>query len=199
VLPEGRVFGWDEIGSFKPQQNLLMHAVIYRTQLLRDIGLELPQHTFYVDNIFVYVPLPSVRSIYYLNVDLYRYFIGREGQSVNEKVMASRIDQQLLITRIMIESHDLKHGVTDERLKDYMVGYLTMMMTICSIFLQLNGREDANEQQELIWEHLKKHNPGVYSRIRKSFLGRATNLKGKSGKAITLSGYRIAQKVFKFN
>ena len=77
VFPEGRVFTWNEIGRFRPSQYLLMHSVIYRTQLLRDCGLELPKHTFYVDNIFVYQPLPSVKNIYYLDVDLYRYFIGR--------------------------------------------------------------------------------------------------------------------------
>lgn len=46
-----------------------MHSVIYRTQLLRDCGLELPKHTFYVDNLFVYVPLPYVKNMYYLDVD----------------------------------------------------------------------------------------------------------------------------------
>ena len=64
-----------------------MHSAIYRTQLLRDIKLELPKHTFYVDNIFVYVPLPYVRTMYYINSDMYMYFIGREDQSVNEEVM----------------------------------------------------------------------------------------------------------------
>ena len=84
------MFGWEQIGRFRPPQYLLMHSVIYRTQLLRDCGLELPKHTFYVDNIFVYQPLPSVKNIYYLDVDLYRYFIGRSDQSVNEKVMVTR-------------------------------------------------------------------------------------------------------------
>ena len=84
VFPRNRVFGWEQIGRFRPSQYLLMHSVIYRTQLLRDCGLELPKHTFYVDNIFVYQPLPLVRNIYYLDVDLYRYFIGRADQSVNE-------------------------------------------------------------------------------------------------------------------
>ena len=64
VFPRNRVFGWEQIGRFRPSQYLLMHSVIYRTQLLRDCGLELPKHTFYVDNIFVYQPLPSVRNIY---------------------------------------------------------------------------------------------------------------------------------------
>ena len=35
-----------------------MHSVIYRTKLLVECGLELPKHTFYVDNIYVYKPLP---------------------------------------------------------------------------------------------------------------------------------------------
>ena len=74
-----KVFGWEQIGRFRPSQYLLMHSVIYRTQLLRDCGLELPKHTFYVDNIFVYQPLPGGKNIYYLDVDLYRYFIGRSG------------------------------------------------------------------------------------------------------------------------
>lgn len=46
-----------------------MHSVIYRTKLLVECGLELPKHTFYVDNIYVYKPLPSVRTLYYMDVD----------------------------------------------------------------------------------------------------------------------------------
>ncbi|MCI6859070.1 MAG: glycosyltransferase family 2 protein, partial [Eubacterium sp.] len=49
ILPEGKYFGWDEIGRFHASQNILMHSVIYRTQLLKDIHFELPKHTFYVD------------------------------------------------------------------------------------------------------------------------------------------------------
>ncbi len=75
-----------------------MHSVIYRTELLRNCGLKLPKHTFYVDNIYVYYPLPHVTSLYYLDVDFYRYFIGREDQSVNEKNMIKRIDQQLVLS-----------------------------------------------------------------------------------------------------
>ena len=84
-----------------------MHSVIYRTQLLRDCGLELPKHTFYVDNLFVYVPLPYVKNMYYLDVDFYRYYIGREDQSVNESVMIKRIDQQIKVNKIMVDSYDL--------------------------------------------------------------------------------------------
>lgn len=108
VFPEEKIFSWSRMGRFRPSQFLLMHSVIYRTQLLRDCGLELPKHTFYVDNIFVYQPLPHVKRIYYMDIDLYRYFIGRADQSVNEQVMVKRVDQQVRVTRQMIESHDLR-------------------------------------------------------------------------------------------
>ena len=39
ILPEGRPFVWEECGKFPPSQNILMHSVIYRTQVLRDCGI----------------------------------------------------------------------------------------------------------------------------------------------------------------
>ena len=41
--------------------------------------------------------------MYYLDVNFYRYFIGRSDQSVNEKVMTGRIDQQIKVYQIMTD------------------------------------------------------------------------------------------------
>ena len=102
ALPRGRVFSWSQTRRFRKRQYLLMHSMIYRTGLLREVGLELPEHTFYVDNLYAFVPLARVRSAYYLDVDLYRYFIGREDQSVHESVMLRRLDQQLRVNWMML-------------------------------------------------------------------------------------------------
>ena len=199
VFPEGREFGWDEVGHFGQSQYLLMHSVVYRTELLRDMGLELPKHTFYVDNIFVYVPLPHVRTIYYRDVDMYRYYIGREDQSVNESVMKGRIDQQLRVTRLMIDAVQLPDAVPEKRLERYMENYLSMMMCICSIFLRMIGTDEAEDKREGIWDYLKEKNPDVYRRIRRSVLNMGTNLPTELGRKIGITGYRMAQKIFKFN
>lgn len=87
VFESGTLCNWHEIGRFLPTQYLIMHALIFKTEVLRKSGVELPKHTFYVDNIFAYQPLPFVEHIFYLDVDLYHYFIGREDQSVNEKCL----------------------------------------------------------------------------------------------------------------
>ena len=72
VLPQDEIFRWEDIGHFHLDQYILMHSVIYRTDMLKLSQMELPKHTFYVDNIYVYYPLPFVRKIYYLDVDFYR-------------------------------------------------------------------------------------------------------------------------------
>lgn len=199
VFPEGREFGWDEVGHFLQSQYLLMHSVIYRTDLLRDAGLVLPTHCFYVDNIFVYVPLPHVQTLYYRDVDMYRYYIGREDQSVNEHVMISRIDQQLRITRIMIDAVDLPDQVPEKRLEHYMENYLSMMMCICSVFLRMQNTDEAEDKRDAIWNYLKEKNPALHRRIRCSALNMGTNLPTEFGRRIGLSGYRMAQRIFKFN
>lgn len=199
VFPVDGEFTWDEIGRFKSSQYLLMHSVIYRTDLLRDVGLVLPEHCFYVDNIFVYVPLPAVYSIRYFNVDMYRYFIGREGQSVNEDTMMARIDQQLRITRFMIDAVDLDVDVVQKKLRRYMENYLSMMMCICSVFLRMINTDESEQKRKDIWSYLNEVRPNMYPRIRKNILNLGTNIPSEVGRRLGLGGYHLAQKIFKFN
>ena len=199
VFPTDREFTWNDIGRFRSSQYLLMHSVIYRTELLRDIGLELPEHCFYVDNIFVYVPLPAVYSIRYFDVDMYRYFIGREGQSVNEDTMMSRIDQQLRVTRFMIDAVDLEEDVASKKLRRYMENYLSMMMCICSVFLRMINTPESEQKRKDIWAYLKQQRPKTYPRIRRNVLNLSTNIPSEVGRRFGLGGYHIAQKIFKFN
>ena len=199
MLPVDQLFTWDDCGHFGLTKYILMHSVIYRTQMLRDCGLTLPRHTFYVDNIFVYVPLPECKRIYYMDVDLYRYFIGREDQSVNETVMIGRIDQQLRVTRIMIDSFLLERDVKSSRLRSYMRNYLTMMMVICTVFSMMSDRPDKEQMRADIWKYLREQDHETYVKIRRSVMGVGTHLPGKAGDRVLLSAYHIAQKVFKFN
>lgn len=199
VLPEGRVFSWDEIGHFNITQNLLMHALCYRTSVLREEGVPLPAHTFYVDNIYAWVPLPRCKRLYYLNEDLYRYFIGREDQSVNEKVMANRIDMQRRITRIMMESYHLYRDIKIPQLRSYMVNYFVLMMTICSIFSKLSEQPDAMDELDKLWKDLHDYDRRMWRRCRLGFLGMGSNLPTPLGKKISISLYRLANKLVKFN
>ena len=200
VFPREKVFTWEEIGRFRPSQYLLMHSVFYRTQLLRDCGLELPKHTFYVDNIFVYQPLPWVKNMYYLDVDLYRYFIGRADQSVNEKVMVTRVDQQLRVTYHMIDSHDLRQVSAEyKKLGRYMFNYLAMMMAISSIFLVIDSSPEALGKRTQLWEYLRTVDSGIYHKMKYRAVSAFTAFPGYQGRKLSVGLYRLARKIYKFN
>lgn len=177
-----------------------MHSVIYRTELLRKSGLELPKHTFYVDNIFVYQPLPSVKSMYYMDEDLYRYFIGRADQSVNERVMVTRVDQQVRVTKIMIDSHDLEKLRTEnQKLARYMISYLSMMMTISSIFLMIDGSPEALGKKTELWEYLRTVDLDLYHKLKYRAVSAVGNIPGYQGRKLSVSLYRLAKRLYKFN
>ena len=198
ALPKDEVFGWEDVKFFRQSQYILMHSAIYRTKLLKDCGLELPKHTFYVDNIFVYQPLPFVKTMYYLDVNLYRYYIGREDQSVSEKNMIARIDQQLLVTRYMLKCHDILQ-IKNKKLKNYMVKYLTMMMTVSSVYLIKAETDEALVKKDELWKDLEQHNKTLYRKIRSNILGRSMNLPGSFGRKIVEVGYNISKKIYGFS
>ena len=201
ILPVGKLFKWEDCHHFVKGHYILMHAVIFRTRLLRECGLQLPEHTFYVDNIYVFEPLPYVKNLYYLDVNLYRYYIGREDQSVNEEIMISRIDQQIRVNKILIDY--LVEKKTDimknKRLYQYMRNYLEIITTVSSVLLIRSGTEENLAKKKELWKYLKSRDGGLFVWMRHGIMGSAMNLPGRSGRKISVSGYRICQKIFKFN
>lgn len=198
VLPQDMIFSWNDIRRFHLGQYILMHSVIYRTEFLKLIQLRLPKHTFYVDNIYVYYPLPHVRKMYYLDVDFYRYYIGREDQSVNEKVMIGRVDQQIFVTKSMIDMYTMKN-ITNKKLRQYMINYLAIMMTVSSILLIRSKKEENLEKKKELWQYLKRTDYKTYWKIRYGILGQTMNLPGKSGRKISSLAYIVARRLIGFN
>lgn len=197
-FPQGEIFTWNDVRHMKKGKYILMHSVIYRTKLLHECGLELPRHTFYVDNIFVYKPLPYVKTMYYLDVDFYRYFIGREDQSVNEKVMIGRIDQQIKVNKIMVEDVDL-WKINNRKLRKYMFNYLEIITVISTIMCIRSGTEENLEKKRALWSYLKEKDIRLFHHLRRGIMGQTMNLPGKGGRKISVAAYKITQKVVGFN
>lgn len=198
AFPENKIFRWYDVKYFYPSQNLLMHSIIYRTEVLRKSGLVLPKHTFYVDNLFVYEPIPFVETMYYLNVDLYHYFIGREDQSVNEEVMIKRIDQQIAVNKRMITAIDIDH-LKSRKMRKYLIKYLSMISTVTTVLLVKSGTEENLKKRDELWEYMKETKPAVYKEVKKTALGLCMQLNSPIGHKLIVEGYSIAQKLFGFN
>ena len=198
VLPTDEFFTWNDVGRFMQHQNILMHSVIYRTSLLRECGLKLPAHTFYVDNIFVFQPLPYVKVMYYADVNFYWYYIGREDQSVQENVMIGRYDQQILVNKLLIDIYD-DSKIKYIRCRQYMRNFMQMVTAVSTVLALISKDPDKIAKKDELWAYMKETKPELYRKVRRSVISVGTNLPGRGGKKIATTGYKVCKKIFKFN
>ncbi len=198
ALPEGRVFTWKETRPFLVDQILMIHTVCFRTELLRKTGLELPKHTFYEDNLMVYGNLRYVERMYYRNVDLYLYTIGREGQSVQEDVMKRRYTHQIKATELCFKAFHLDE-IRDKRKLGYLKHELFIMFGISIIYARLNRSEKADLDLEALWEECRRYDYKWANYFRRKTPLRLICVPGKGGQSFTEAVYRLAHLVVRFN
>lgn len=87
----------------------------------------------------------------------------------------------------------------DKRLYQYMYNYLEIITTVSSVLLIRSGTEENLEKKKELWKYLKSKDRKLFTRMRHGIMGSAMNLPGKSGRKISVGGYKICQKIFKFN
>ena len=84
---------------------LSMHAVTYKTTLLKDIALRLDEGVSYTDLEYVYFPQKYIKSLRFFDIDLYEYHIGREGQTVDPRSQAKSIKSFLTVTKRLVDDY----------------------------------------------------------------------------------------------
>lgn len=199
ILPCDRIFTWDQSRRFGILRYLTMHSAFYKTELLRNAKLNIPLHTFYVDNVYLYVPLPMVKTLYYCDVDFYRYYIGRSDQSVNESIMIKRVDQHLLVSKLILESHDLAElKKSNKKLYIFMRNYASIIVTTTAMLLTLDGSKESIHKLMEYWKYLKEVHPKFYPHLRYRSLAGFFAYKNIIMRKISLFGYRMVRKFYKF-
>lgn len=193
-LPAGRFFGWKEVKRFHTSNCLLMHSLMYRTDKLRESGMVLPEHTFYVDNIYAYKPLPLMQKLFYLDVDLYRYFIGREDQSVSAANIVRRYKQQIRVMKEMIVSYPYEQLASmDKGLFRYMKHDLSVIMTLTVMFTT-GGKDELPERKEALrelWQFIKERDKKMYNFLRHfSYTSLVNWMPFRMCGSVTVLGYR---------
>lgn len=198
VLPEGRIFGWKDTKRFQVHQMLTIHSCTFRTEVMRCSGEALPKKVFYEDNLMVCKTLPNVQRMYYLNIDLYRYWIGRPDQSVQKNVMSKRYHHQILVTEKCFQSFHLDN-IKDPMLKKYLKHELFMMFGISILFTRLNKTKESDDVLEKMWQNCKQFDPKWGNHFRNRTPLWFICIPGKFGQNFSELIYTIANKIVRFN
>ena len=199
-FPVDRFFGWDEVKPFVASETLLMHNLMYKTEKLRASGTVLPEHTFYVDNIFAYQPLPHMKKLYYMNIDLYRYFIGRADQSVNMNNFVKRYDQQIRVMNHMLGAYTWDQmNEMPANLRKYMLQDLSAIMMNTMMFCCSGGDDEVRRAAyQQMWDDLKERDPKLFDFLyHKSLPAMCTWMPWKARGSFMLFGYKVLCKFLK--
>lgn len=73
-------------------QGFPMHAAVFKTSVLKDAFIHITEHAYYTDQEFMVKSVSACRTVAALNATVYRYRIGREGQSIATRSWFKNID-----------------------------------------------------------------------------------------------------------
>ena len=190
---------WEESRPFHIWNQFMIHSLIYRTQFLRDIGVVMPEHTFYEDNLYIYQPLAKTKRIMYHHSPLYGYFVGRDDQSINEKNILKRLDQMTNIAKQQITSYTLAElKQLPKHLRTYMLNNACgQLFTNCALHF-IEDSERSHRMNRELWQAIHDFDPALYKRLRRNPLGRVSCLPGRAGERFLVWVYRFGRKMITF-
>ena len=198
-LKPDTVSDWDRCRPFHMWNQFMIHSLIYRTQFLRDIRLQLPEHTYYEDNLYIYRPLVYTERIMYHHAPLYGYFVGRSDQSISEQNLLKRLDQMTEITKAQITSYTLEElNRISRHLRKYMINNACgQLFTNCALHF-IEDSERSHRMNRELWQTILDFDPALYRRLRRNPLGRVSCLPGRAGERFLVFIYRMGRKMIRF-
>lgn len=141
-----------------------MHAVTFRSALLRDLQYKQTEGISYTDLEWIFYPYEKVKSVRYIPLNLYQYRLGREGQTMDPKVMNQRIGHNIKIAYRMLERYSSLNPTTKQTsnavyMKRMIIANLRKIYKL--YLLPLENLLNLHELS-ILDNHIKNNNPDIY-------------------------------------
>lgn len=105
----GKIYHLDNILPDGYIRFFLMHAITYRTQMLRDMGYRQTEGISYTDTEWANFPVYKADTIVFFDINLYQYNLDREGQTMDPSILLKSIPQILKISDSLINYYETNH------------------------------------------------------------------------------------------
>jgi len=133
---------------------LPMHSLMFKTNLLKENNIRILEHCFYTDVEYSVYPFLYAKTLKVINLPLYVYRIGREGQSVSVEGRLKHYKDHLRIDYKMLELIKNNKNV-NKNIMEYLNDYFASIFASCiSNYLLL--LKPSRENYNLIKEYDNK-------------------------------------------
>lgn len=161
------------------RDDLPMHMVTYKTEILKKMPQKIQEHCFYVDVEYVIYPLKYIKRAAVLDEFVYMYLLGTEEQSVNINNMIKRREQHQKVINNLIEYYSNEKS-------DYMRGIdqvvfkriALMVLWQYYIFFNINNEKNIKEEVKQFDEKIHSQKINLYNAVLDKNIGQGKLIKG---------------------
>lgn len=114
------IMSFEEVINKNSIMNIQMHAVAYNLSIFKRIEYHQTEGISYTDQEWIFLPLSICESVYYDDEVVYLYNIGREGQTMDRKVMAKKMPQLIQVTNSLICTYEKESSRLNEAANRYL-------------------------------------------------------------------------------
>lgn len=121
-----------------------MHAITYKTELIRESELSLPSKTLYTDTLYALVPMMRAETIYIMHENVYMYRIGRDEQSVSKNSRMRHYKEHENVALLAAKHFKLNKSALSKEKSNYFMEYVYILQkeTVFNYILLIkNGKE----------------------------------------------------------
>lgn len=101
-------------------KNMEMHAVTYRTDILIKLGYRQTEGISYTDQQWIFAPMAEVKTVGVYNKLVYKYLVGREGQTVDPEIKIKKMSDRTKFVLDMIYQYDKFKTEVPPEIKSYL-------------------------------------------------------------------------------
>ena len=134
----------DVIVEGLPDRRIPMHALTYKTSILKNNDIRLSEKTFYVDTEYTLLPIKFVKNYVYYDLDIYQYFLGRPDQSMHINIMKQKSDHHFRVTKRILE---LYKELSSDKIQENIVreALIYLINKQCQLAILNNNLEEMYE------------------------------------------------------
>ena len=162
----GRMFEMEQVCCSAKFQNMQMHAVAYRLENLKKLGYVQTEGISYTDQQWIFLPMITVKTIAYFDEYVYKYLVGRAGQTMEPVFKFQNLLYVMRCGLDMVfayENHKVK--IIDKPIQHYLYARLLPFVKAAYVTSLTHYNIDTKKALMNYDDELRKHSEEIYELI----------------------------------
>ena len=152
-----------------------MHAVTYRTDILRRLSYSQSEGVSYTDQEWIFAPLALVDKFIYMNSVVYKYLLGRAGQTVDNVFRKRKMGDEVVVNKKIISDYKTIQSLMSQKKSEYMKKKLMFRLTDFYFINLVTFNDPSSKSVNEMEEYLMNNEPYIYSELNDVVISRRLN------------------------